>query len=355
MTMVVTRRGFLGGGAALLGGTALSACGMTATSGKQTLTMVTWGGTTGEGYQKLVATPFQKMTGIPVRVTAPVDYGRYRAQQKNDRITWNWIDFEGWYTFQHQEWWANIGNEVVTGDVHDYIELPGGSKPVLPWGIASGSYCFAIAYRTDHPGRHPRSWSEFLDPRAVPGKRSIYNWPFGMLEIALLGDGVPYRDLYPLDIDRAIGKLDSIKGSLTFWNSGAELQQQLSAGTAPFAFAWNNRAAAVARAGKPVALEWQDNLQDGGYDVVAANDPQKDETVRLLRYMNRPDVIVGRSRATGYSPTTHTALRKMSPAERQWLNLEPAHLAKAVGSIDLSWWAKNFDEATDKWNTWASA
>jgi putative spermidine/putrescine transport system substrate-binding protein len=352
----MSRRAVLLGSLGIAASSALSACGSSGSggsAGKKELTMVTWGGTTDAGFKKAIATPFTRATDIPVRMTSPVDYGKYLAQVKNNRITWNWVDFEGWFEVQHKDLWLHLPSDA-SGDEKDYIRLPGALSPVQPWGVMSGSYSFAIAYRTDMGNSHPTSWAEFFDPQSLAGKRSVYNWPYGMIEVALLGDGVAYDDLYPLDVDRAIGKLDGVRSSLVFWNSGAELQQQLTAGTAPFAFAWNNRVAALAKAGQPVAVEWAENLQDGGWDVTAKADPLHDEVVQLIKFAAQPKNQTNRALATGYSPPTKTALAAIPSSSRKWYNVDDANLSAASGSINLQWWADNFDATIKKWNEWAS-
>jgi putative spermidine/putrescine transport system substrate-binding protein len=42
-----------------------------------------------------------------------------------------------------------------------------------------------------------------------------------MLEIALLADGVAPDKLYPLDLDRAFKKLDTIKKNTIWWATNA--------------------------------------------------------------------------------------------------------------------------------------
>jgi len=357
--MSVTRRSFLQAGLALgVAPVVLGACGTSeggAGGAAKTITMVTWGGSTQTGIKDTIAAPFQRQTGIPVRVTAPVDYGKYLAQIKSGELTWDWVDVEGWFAVAHSDDWEILPASITSTTASSLVQLPGGPKAVEPWGIENGSYSFAIAYRTDHGDPHPKSWREFFDTSALPGKRSIYNYPYGMLEVALLADGVPFGELYPLDIDRAIRKLNSVRGDLVFWNSGAELQQQLQSGAAPFAFAWNNRAAALAQSGQPVALEWAQNLQDIGYDVIPKNNPRKAELISLINFRAAPENQVAYALATGYSPASTVAMSKISADRAKWFNAYPPNLEQAVGSINLDWWAKNFDTATSKWNAWANA
>src|SRR6478672_4224390 len=134
--MSTTRRGFLLGSLGVAATTALSACGGSSDSGggggdKKPLTMVTWGGTTDAGFKKAIADPFTKESGIPVKMTSPVDYGKYQAQVKNGKITWNWVDFEGWFVVQQKDMWADLPMGTVS-DKSDYIALLGGMDPIQP-------------------------------------------------------------------------------------------------------------------------------------------------------------------------------------------------------------------------------
>ena len=322
-------------------------------SGGEPLTLVTWGGTTEEGYKTALADPFTEETGIPTEMVNPVDYGKYAAQIESDQVTWDWVDVEGWFPVQNPDWWAPIDRDVVKVDDADIITLPGQDKPAKDWALPSGSYSFVMAYRTDTDKKVPSTWAEFFDTENFPGKRAVYNYPYGMLEVALIADGVAYEDLYPLDIDRALKKLDTVRDDLVFWNSGAELQQIMTSGEADFSFAWNNRIANLANAGEPVAIQWSENLQDGGYHVTAKNNPQLDETMQLFAKLMDEDVQVQIAEATGYSPSLRSALEAMPEDKQVWYNAYPENQDQAIGSIDLDWWAENFDTAVDKWSSWA--
>lgn len=317
------------------------------------LTLVTWGGTTEEGFKKTYADPFTEKTGIKTKMVSPVDYGKYTAQLKSGNVTWDWVDIEGWYAYQKQDAWAKIDRNVVQYDDADVINLPGKDYSQIDWGTPSPSYSFVMAYRTEETKR-PTTWAEFFDTEAIPGKRAIYNSPYGMLEVALLADGVPMDKLYPLDVDRALAKLDSVRDDLVFWNSGAELQQILSTGSAPFAYAWNNRVAALMKEDQPVAIEWNENLQDGGFNVVAKDSPLLGETMQLLNLMMDADSQVQAALSTGYSPVLQSSFDRIDPQLQPLYNAYPANLDRAVGTINQQWWAENYDEVNAKWTEWAA-
>src|SRR4051812_2658340 len=58
------------------------------------LTLVTWGGTTEEGYKQAWADPFTEATGTRTEMVNPVDYGKLSAQIESDQVIWDWADLE---------------------------------------------------------------------------------------------------------------------------------------------------------------------------------------------------------------------------------------------------------------------
>ena len=68
-----------------------------------------------------------------------------------------------------------------------------------------------------------------------PGKRGLKKEPNVNLEWALLADGVPPEKVYevlgtPQGLERAFKKLDTIKGSIVWWQAGAQAPQLLADG-----------------------------------------------------------------------------------------------------------------------------
>jgi putative spermidine/putrescine transport system substrate-binding protein len=314
---------------------------------------VTWGGTTADGIKQSIAEPFTAETGIKTNVIEPVDYGKYTAMIQQNQVTWDYVDLEAFFVVAHRDWWAPTDTSIVKQDPADVITLPGSQGKGVDGLINNGSYSFALAYRTDKDKPHPTTWSEFFDTAKFPGKRAVYNSPYGMLEIALLADGVPYDQLYPLDVERAYRKLDTIRNDLVFWSSGAELQQIMTSGEADFAVSWNNRIADIAKKGAPVALEWNQNLQDSGFNVTAKNGPHVKETMQYFAFGQKPEIASKYAVATGYAPDSKAAFAMIPDEDKPNFNVFPANLAKAVGSINLDWWAPKYDDMTNRWSSWA--
>jgi putative spermidine/putrescine transport system substrate-binding protein len=64
--------------------------------------------------------------------------------------------------------------------------------------------------------------------------------------VALLADGVEPSKLYPLDVDRALKKIEAIKPNINvWWSSGPQLALLLKDGEIDLELIWGSRLAAV--------------------------------------------------------------------------------------------------------------
>ncbi len=71
----------------------------------------------------------------------------------------------------------------------------------------------------------PKSWKDLFDVESFPGQRSIPKYMNGILEGALLADGMPADQLYPIDLERALNKIAGLLPHVSsIWGSGAESQ-----------------------------------------------------------------------------------------------------------------------------------
>lgn len=314
------------------------------------ITIATWGGTTGAGMVESWAKPFTERTGVEVIEVTPVDYAKFVTQVESGNLQWDWIDAEGWFVFAHEDLLDPIDLDAVGVNEGDMVEVP---QMITPKAIGSHLGSYVIGYRTDVEGRNvPRDWTEFFDVKNIPGKRVLYNWPYGMVEVALLGDGVEFEDLYPLDLDRAFDKIDSIRDDLLFWNTGAEAQQFLASDAADFVATWNNRIGYLANAGIPVGIEWGQNLQILDHHTVPKGDPRAPATIEFIRTALEPQAQADLAFTTGLAPTRESAFQLVDDRIKPWLNTHPDNWNAAAGILDDEWWGGNLDRVTTAWYEW---
>jgi len=308
-------------------------------------TIANWGGITSNAMLSAWGTLFTDRTGI--RVNAVIfDYGKFVAQIESKDVSWNWADVEGWFPIAHNDLLEDLPYERIGVTAEDMVD------PSLYTSRAVGSYLnsYVIAYRTDRDGPHPTTWADFFDVKAIPGKRSLYNWPYGMIEIALLADGVAYEDLYPLDLERAFTKIESIRDDVVFWNTGAEAQQLLVSNAIDFIVPWSSRASYLALGGLPIGVEWNQNLRIADFHVIPRNNPAREASVEFIRAALDPQAQADFAvKSGGLSPTTKEGLNLVDEYLKPYLSTYPENWDKAIGGIDDGWWAENLGPTTTKW------
>jgi putative spermidine/putrescine transport system substrate-binding protein len=362
---VLSRRGFLGtsliaiGGLAGLGG--LAGCGSDETSGstsgggtsdKSPFLAADYGGLTTKAWAASVYATFTKRTGV--RVTpVPLDYGKWVAQIKSGKTSWGWADAIGYLPFQYPELfedvpWDKLG--VQASDLYQPLGAAPSEKSALQY-LSS----YVIGYRTDKNPKAPATWAEFFDTKAIPGKRAIMNGAYGMLEVALLADGVPFKDLYPLDLKRAFAKLDTIKSELAFWNTGAESQQLLVNDAADFVVGYNNRFSQLADQGVPAEISWGQNLQILDVNVIPKNYARPELVVAFIKAALDPAAQAEYAKRSLNAPSNKKAYALLDEKTKSRVSTNPKYLDMAVGAMNDKWWAENLDDVSNQWTAWAGA
>ena len=210
------------------------------------LNVVSWGGAYQDGQKEVYFKPFNA-TGIKLTDEAwDGGLGVLRTKIKGGNSTWDVVQVE------HDE--LEIGCDEGLYEKLDVNKIGGAARylpgTVHPCGVGAIIYNLVLAYDGDKLKTAPNGWSDFFDTKKIPGKRSIRNGAKWNLEIALIADGVSSSDVYkvlrtPEGVERAFKKLDTIKGDLVFWKSGAQPPQMLAAGDVVMTTAYNGRITAA--------------------------------------------------------------------------------------------------------------
>jgi putative spermidine/putrescine transport system substrate-binding protein len=335
------RRLLLAGAAsfALVGAT------LTAASARD-MVFTSWGGTTQDAQKKAFVEPFEKTTGLVVKLDGPTDYGKLKAMVDSGNVEWDVVDVEG-----------DFAVAAAKQGLLEPLDLSAINKGELDPRFASdhyvGSfyYSFVLGYNRDAlGGKEPKTWSDLFDTKTFPGKRTFYKWAApGVLEIALLADGVAPDKLYPLDLDRAFKKLDTIKSDIVWWSGGAQSQQLLASGEAPIGAFWNGRVFAVQKDEPGVGLSWNQNLTAADVLVIPKGAKNKDEAIKFLAQATSAKSQAELANLTNYAPINAGASKLMSPAYAA--NLPDRH-SKSQINLDMSYWAAHRDEIGKRWYDW---
>ena len=309
------------------------------------MAFTSWGGTTQDAQKAAWADPFTQATGITVLQDGPTDYGKLKAMVESGNVAWDVVDVE--YDFALAAAKAGL-LEPIDFNVVDKAQID--PRFVTDNAVGSFYYSFVLGYNKDVLKEEPKTWADLFDTAKFPGKRTFYKWSApGVLEIALLADGVAPDKLYPLDLDRAFKKLDTIKGDIVWWGGGAESQQFLASGEAPLGMFWNGRVFAIQQEGGNVGVSWDQNLTAADVLVVPKGAKNKDAAMKFLATATSVEGQATLATKTGYAPVNPGAKAKMDP--KTVAELPDAHTEGQI-NLDMSYWAEHRDEIGKRWYDW---
>lgn len=326
---------------------ALATAGMVAgQAAAQEMVFTSWGGTTQDAQTEAWAEPFSEESGITVVQDGPTDYGKLKAMVEAGNVAWDVVDVEFDYAMQAGEQGLL---EPLDFDVIDKSRLD--PRFTSDYAVGSFYYSFVIGYNPAHfSGETPETMADLFDLEKFPGKRTFYQWSHpGVIEAALLADGVAAEELYPLDLDRAFAKLDTIKSEIIWWSGGAQSQQLLASGEAPLGIFWNGRLTALQEDGMDVGISWDHNITAADALVVPKGAPNKDAAMAFIANATSPEAQAEFARLSAYAPINLDSPDLMDSELRE--TLPDAQTAVQVNA-DMAYWAENRDEIGNRWYAW---
>ncbi len=241
--------------------------------------------------------------------------------------------------------------------------LPGA---VTECGVSTDIWANVFAYDTTKIAAGPTTVADFFDLAKFPGKRGLRKGAKGVLEFALMGDGVAAADVYaalgtPEGVDRAFAKLDSIKSDVVWWEAGAQPPQLLADGEVAMTTAYNGRIfnAAVAE-GKPFQIVWDGQTYENEMYVVPKGAPNKDLAMAFIAYATSTEGLRAQAQNISYGPARKSALIEelifkdgttvMAPN----LPTAPQNLTNAL-ETDSAFWVDHDAELNERFNAWLAA
>ncbi len=224
---------------------------------------------------------------------------------------------------------------------------------VTPVWVGFSVFCTILAYRADKfPNGGPNSWADYWDVKKFPGRRGLYKGVTGAIEAALMADGVPASQLYPLDLDRAFKSLDKIKPAIkVWWTSGAQNTQILQSGEVDLCDTWGGRAYAAIEGGAPVKMVWSQGLYSTDGWSIPKGTPRADLARKFVRFCMKPEQQAIYSNTVANAPTNTKAYDFISAERAKVLATSPDNIKGLVPSNDL-WWAANRDKVQERFQDW---
>ncbi|TQS43053.1 extracellular solute-binding protein [Cryptosporangium phraense] len=318
--------------------------------GKITLTFTAYGG---DG-QKAMISSYQKPysaahTNISFTNTSPPDLAQVKAQVLSKSVKWDVVAVAPAAATQNC---GKLFEKLDFSDVKKDDLVPGavGECYLANWINAN-----PIAYRTDaypDPAKAPKTVADFFDLKKFPGKRGMLtNLQNGILEYPLLADGVAPDKLYPLDVPRALKKLDTIRSSTTFAPNVGALQQAAGAGQVDMFIMPDSRLVPLMNSGTKITVLWDKTVTALNAFAVPKGSPNKEAARRFIETVVSPEGVKAISEALGTQPINKTATLNLSDNAKKVEVAGPQNTGVEVPQ-DVDWYAKNFDQVTTQLNNW---
>jgi putative spermidine/putrescine transport system substrate-binding protein len=342
------RRVLLGGSALALAATgARSAHAASDLKGK-TVVFASWGGAYQDAEKQCYCEPFAAATGATVAQDGPMNAAKFRAMIESGAPDWDVADITIDFLY------AGIGDKLFEKIDTKLVRTDRLSPQfVNDYGVGCIVWSYNLGYSTKvfPSGAQPRTWADLFDLKRFPGKRTLSDNVVSTLEVALLADGVTPDKLYPLDVDRALKKLDTIKSETIFWSTNSQSQQLFVDGEVALGLILNGRAYDAAKKGAPIAISWEQNIQSVDYLAVPAGSRNRDAAMMLIDTMTDPDNQAKLANMIAYAPTNPAAFKSIDAKVEPWLSTAPDNVKQGF-VVNAAYWRDNLKPLQERWAMW---
>ena len=346
--------------------TALSAIGFAAHAD---ITVMSWGGAYGEAQNEAFVKPFVAATGkATVMVDSDNPAPAIKAMVEAGNVTVDVASVE--YADA-----IRLCDEGILEPI-DASKLPAGADgtpavddflpgAVTECGVSTDIWSNVFAYDTTKfpADAAPKTAADFFDLEKFPGKRGLKKGAKAVLELALLGDGVPAAEVYsvlstPEGVDRAFAKLDTIKSEVVWWEAGAQPPQLLADGEVVMATAYNGRIfAAAMNEGKPFQIVWDGQIYENEMFVVPKGAPNMADAMEFVASATSTEGLRASAQQISYGPARKSSMKEpiifkdgkteMAPH----LPTAPENMTNAL-ETSATFWVDRDAELNERFQAW---
>jgi putative spermidine/putrescine transport system substrate-binding protein len=297
--------------------TAISTIGFAANAD---ITVMSWGGAYGEAQNEAFVKPFVAATGkATIMVDSDNPAPALKAMVEAGNVT---VDVA---SVEYADG-IRLCDEGVLEPI-DAASLPAGADgtpaaedflagAVTECAVSTDIWSNVFAYDTTKFPEGPKVVADFFDLAKFPGKRGLKKGAKAVLELALLGDGVPAAEVYavlatPEGVDRAFAKLDTIKADVVWWEAGSQAPQLLADGEVAMTTAYNGRIfAAAMNEGKPFQIVWDGQIYENEMFVVPKGAPNMADAMEFIKYATSTEGLRASAQQISYGPARKSSMKE---------------------------------------------
>jgi len=326
------------------------------------ITVVSWGGVYQKSQREAYMKPFTEATGIPIEEDEyGGDFDEVIAQVESGDVQWSVVD-------------VTLA-DAIRGCEGGYLEpIPPTILPPAPNGTpamedflpntlhecAVGEILWStlFAYNEEaFPGEEPDSVADVFNTDDFAGRRGLRKTPRNNIEWALMADGVASRDVYAelrtdAGVDRAFRKLDELRGSIEWWESGSKPQEWLDDGTVTISSAYNGRVFnAIVKQDKNFDYIWDGQIWEIDLWVIPRGADNLANILKFVAFSTGTRPLAEQTEYVSYAPARKSSLPLIRREYRSHMPTSPANFRNSLQN-DFIWWAENQEKMDERFNAW---
>ncbi|HEX6345188.1 extracellular solute-binding protein [Umezawaea sp.] len=317
------------------------------TGGPEKLTFVSYGGSGQDAQIKAFQEPYTAAhPNVTFANSSPADVAQVKAQVQAGVVQWDVMSV------------APAAAKQNCGTLFEKLNLPKlDPKEFSPQAIGEcyvGNWSNAtiFGYNAAKYPEGPKTLKDFFDTGKFPGKRGVItNLQNGILEFPLLADGVAPDKIYPLDVDRALKKWDTIRGDTLFAANVGALQQAASADQVDMFLLPDSRMIALLNDKKNVKMVWDTTVVTLNALAVPLGSKHKAAAEDFLQSLVQPEPAARIAEALAVVPVNLNAKPNLSENGKLLEVGGPVNTGKTVVQ-DIDWYSQNFDAVTTRLGNW---
>ena len=310
-----------------------------------------WGGFFQDSQREAYFKPFEELCGIKVIESEGPDLSKIKAMVDTGNVEQDVVELDRSDVIlleKQGDYWEPIDYSIFDVDNIDEGRRYKYSVDMLP-------YSTVIGYRNDVFSEGPQGQADFWNQDTFPGPRSTEGGSGGVvpfIEAAVIADGVPLDQVYPVDIDRAYNSLSKLKPNVVkFWEAGAQPAQMLTDKEAVMVHSWNGRMYGIQQEGAPVTVQWNEAQLATDVWSIPKGAANAENAQKFSAFITLPVSQARLSYLIPYGSVNNASAALMTPEQLENLPTAPDYL-KIQFIRNIDWWVDNRDAVLERWNEW---
>jgi putative spermidine/putrescine transport system substrate-binding protein len=172
-----------------------------------------------------------------------------------------------------------------------------------------------------------------------------------------MADGVPVDQVYevlatPKGVDRAFNMLSRLKGSVVWWETGAQPPQLLADGEVVMTSAYNGRLYnAIFKERKPFVIIWDGQVWDIDLWGIVKGTRNLQTALDFVRFSTDTKRLADQAKYISYGPVRRSSMDRVNKKVKPHLPTSPDNFANSLQN-NFVWWADNQQDMDERFAAW---